>query len=122
MSLFNAEKCPHPTLYALGTDYVGGLVGRILHPGTCDAKLLNDAVQEPLHIVLGHLVGRAGCPSRNPAELQAEEEEEEEEAEEGGAEPCHLRGEAGRSSANAALNPHKMAIYIVGYLYSWLFW
>lgn len=76
-------------------------MGRILHPGTCDAELLNDTVQEPLNIVLGHLVCRAGCTRRNPAELQAEEEAEKAEAH-SGAKLCHLRGEAGRTSANAA--------------------
>lgn len=93
----NAHK---PTLYALGTDYIGGLMGRILHPGACDAQLLHDTVQEPLDIVLGHLVYGARATRRSPAELQAEEEAEKPEPH-SGAKLCHLRTEAGLTSANA---------------------
>lgn len=101
MCIFTPEKRSHPTLNALGADDVGGLMGRILHPGACDAELLNDTVQEPLDIVLGHLVRRAGGSRRNPAELQAEQEAQKAEPHRG-AELCHLRGEAARTSANAA--------------------
>lgn len=76
-------------------------MGRILHPGACDAQLLHDTVQEPLNIVLGHLVYRAGATRRSPAELQAEEEAEKPEPH-SGSKLCHLQAEAGWTSANAA--------------------
>lgn len=75
-------------------------MGRILHPGASDAQLLHDTVQEPLNIVLRHLVSRAGATRRSPAELQAEEEAEKPEPR-SGAKHCHLRGEEGWTSANA---------------------
>lgn len=64
------------TLYALWSDDVGGLMRRILHPGTSNAKLLHDAVQEPLDVGLRHLVRRAGAAGCSPAKLQAQEEAE----------------------------------------------
>lgn len=76
-------------------------MGRILHPGACDAQLLHDTVQEPLNLVLRHLVSRAGATRRSPAELQAEEEAEEPEPR-SGAKHRHLRGEKGWTSAKAA--------------------
>lgn len=65
------------TLDALRTDNVGGLVCGILHPGTGDAQLLHDAVQEPLDVGLGHLVRRAEAAGWSPAELRAQEQAEE---------------------------------------------
>lgn len=64
------------TLYALRSDDVSGLMRWILHPGTSNAQLLHDAVQEPLDVGLRHLVRRAGAAGWSPAKLQAQEEAE----------------------------------------------
>lgn len=65
------------TLNALRSDNVGGLVRRILHPWTGDAQLFHDAVQQPLDVGLGYLVGRAEAPGWSRAELRAKEQAEE---------------------------------------------
>lgn len=65
------------TLNALRSDDVGGLVCGILHAGAGDAQLLHDAVQQPLDVGLGHLVGCAEAASRSPSEQRAQEQAEE---------------------------------------------
>lgn len=76
-SVYLTLKPTERTLYALRSDDVGGLMRRILHPGTGDTELLHDAVQEPLDVRFRHLVHRAETAGWSPAELHAQEKPEE---------------------------------------------
>lgn len=76
-SIFHVCSTLLLTLDALRSDDVGGLMCGILHPRTGDAQLLHDAVQQPLDVGLGHLVGRAQAPGWSPAELCAQQQAEE---------------------------------------------
>lgn len=64
------------TLNALRPDDVGGLMCGILHPGSSDAQLLHDPVQQPLDVGFRHLVRRAGAAGWSQAELKTQEEAE----------------------------------------------
>lgn len=77
MTFFHGCSTFFLTLNALRSDYVGGLMCRILHPGTSDAQLFHDAVQQPLDVGLGYLVCRAEAPGWSPAELRAKQQAEE---------------------------------------------